>query len=239
MDKLKEAHDKILAEMSAEEVTAHEATCLFCNPELTEEDSNERGEMKSFTEQEKDEAVKTAVAEALAPLQDELDKLKADKADGEVDARITEAKAEADKLVADANLEKDQAVAEATAAAKKHDDLVAYLEKLQADAEAAELAETRKTERLDALKAVADFPEDYVADNLERWVAMDDEQFGSMVETLKLVSVKEEAGEEKPASKIPDTAMLGTRSEKGSKAVGIIGRIHEASKQGVSIRTLK
>jgi len=94
MDKLKEAHDKLLSEKSEEDVH-DEISCPFCNPEL-KLDSEEGGNVETFTKDELNAAVATAVAEAIAPLQLELEGFKKLQAEDETSAQLASAQADAD-----------------------------------------------------------------------------------------------------------------------------------------------
>lgn len=235
MDKLKELHDNLLLEKSEEDVH-DESSCPFCNPDiLIDKDSHERGEMKTFTEDE----LAAAVQAAIAPIQAELDALKDEKAEVEVDARIAEIQTESAELVSQAQADKDVAVLSATEATQKYEDLVSYLEAEQAAVAEAAAAEARKTERLDQIKEIASFKDEYIAENLDRWAALSDEAFDLFKDSLAQVSTKDEsaAGE---GAKIPETAMEGLRSSDGaSPSRGIISRIKDASNAGVKISTLK
>ena len=236
MDKLKEAHDDLLAVMPEDE-THDMANCLLCNEDIIpEKDSNERGEMETFTKDELDAAVKAAIA----PIQAELDSVKEAQAKGEIAQEIADAQAVAAELVAAAQAELDLKVLEAQDAVQRYSDLVAFLEAQDAQAEADAQMAALKAERLEAIKELASFPEDHIEKNLDRWVAMDEETFAAQLETWSLLSAtKNDSAEANVDSKIAETAMSAVRPEAngGSSIKSGIQAITGARAAGVSIRT--
>ena len=234
MDKLKEAHDALLAEMPEGE-SHDQASCHLCNEELVpEKDSNERGEMETFTKDELD----AAVAEALAPIQAELNSIKTAQAEGEVAEAVATAQAEAKELVEAAQAELDLKVIEAAEAARLYAELVSYLESVSAQEVADLEAAALRTQRLEAIKEVASFPEDHIEKNLDRWVAMDEDTFAAQLETWSLLSTpKEESASDD--SKLAETAMQNLRKdESGTSSIkGGFQAIKNARAAGVSIRT--
>jgi len=128
-------------------------------------------------------------------------------------------------------------VLEATEAARKYDELVAFLTEETEAAEAAKLAEALKAERLEAIKEVASFPEDHIEKNIDRWVAMDEDAFADQLETWKLLST---ASAETNNGKVLETAMQQTRSESGKLSFrDTLSNINKTAKaSGISIKSL-
>ena len=186
MDELREQHDTLLAKMksdlSAEEyaslVEDHAGSCPFCNENLVNDDPDERGDMeKTFTQAE----VETLIADAVAPVQAELDGIKNSAAAEAQEAAIAEVKTAAEAEVAAAKVETDVAVAEATAAKAELANLIAFLEgEVAAAAEAAAIAQ-RKDERVAAVKEVASFSDEHIAKRSDEWAAQSDEEFAALL----------------------------------------------------------
>jgi multidrug efflux pump subunit AcrA (membrane-fusion protein) len=234
----KQQHDQLLENMP-EGVSHDTASCIICNPDAsvnadaTSSNSTEGGDMKTYTEDE----LAAAVREAMAPLQAELDTVRASQAEEEIANRIEAAKAEVAAQVSELQLELDKAELRATEAEKSRDESVAWLEAEATAAEQAALAEARKSERLDSIKEVASFSDEYVAANLDRWVAMDDEAFAAYLEDLKAVAAKPavETDSEETATIPAETAMDNTTS---TESVSASKSVFGARAQGVDIRKL-
>lgn len=232
MSSLKEQHDKLLAEMP-EGATHEEANCSFCSNQVIE-DNPEGGDMKTYTEDEFTTAVQEAVAPIqaaadakVAEIQAKLDELTAQSEQSEVDARIAEVQA---KL--------DVAEAKAAAAEKTLADTISYLESaVEAEAEAARL-ETVKSERREAIKAVAAFSDEYVDANIDRWVALSDEAFEATLEDLRAVAVATPKVESEGASEevAIETAMENVRTERPS--VSTAADVFSARNRGIDVREL-
>lgn len=234
MDELKQAHDKLLAEMPEGE--SHDtAACHLCNSELIPvKDSNERGEMETFTKEE----LEAAVAAATAPLQAKLDELAEDKKEGEIAQEVAEVTAAKDAIITELRAEVDAKVIEATEAKAKLDETVAFLEATVAETEAAEALAALKETRLSAVKEVASFPEDHIEKNIDLWVEMSEEAFASQLETWSLLSSgkQESAG----AGSIAETAMHNLRKEQDNAPAFKSGlsAILDVREAGASLRNL-
>lgn len=170
--------------------------------------------------------VQQKIADAVAPIQAELDALKAAADADEVQAKIDEIKAAADAEIAELQLKLDTAVLDAQAATEKHDALVAWLEKEAADAaEAAEIAE-RTEARLAQVQDVASFPAEYLEENAERWASMDEEAFVAVLadyaaaSSTKEVEVETEETVEDGEAALADTAMKASREDDKSMSAG-------------------
>lgn len=240
MDELRKQHDDLLAnkpeEMSDGEFAAlienHKETCPFCNDKLIANDDPEGGDMdKTFTQEELDAAVLAAVA----PIQAELKSLKDAAAEGEVETRVAEAKAERDQEVADLQAQLDEAVNAKGAAETELANALAYL---KAESEASELAElftAIKVDRKAKIEEVANFPEEYLEANLDRWCEKDEEEFAAMLADWKIAStpkVESAAGET-----VVETAMKNTRPvETGSNVKEDLANLFSAVDAGINVR---
>lgn len=248
MDELKKLHDEHLSNkpesMSDEDyasiVEEHKSTCPFCNDKIiAQNDPDEGGDMDTFTKEELDAAVEAAVT----PIQAELDSTKESAAQSEVDVRVAEAKAEADERVAELQGQLEAAVLEAQATKAELAELKAYLDSEKESAELAELYDAIKADRLEKIKEVANFPEDFLAANIDRWCAEDEEAFAARLEEWK-VTAKKEVVEEKEEADLSDeairsTAMQGVRpAVKEGKIKGDLANIFAAGSAGFDIKKL-
>lgn len=198
---------------------------------------------KTYTEDE----LKAAIEAALTPVNAELEAVKAAAGQSEVEARIAEAVASAEAKTAEVQAELDAAVIAAKAASDERDAVVAYFEDL-ATAEAAAAEKAAKTEsRLAAVQEAASFPEDFVAAQTERWVAMSDEDFEAIVEGYKVAaeaakasaasSEDTESTDDKDA--LASTAMKAERDDTGSAGrMANISAVMRASRTGFDPRTI-
>lgn len=189
---------------------------------------------KTYTEDE----LKAEVAKVLAPMQAELDTLKA-AADADArEAEFTALKEAHATEVAELTTKLDAATTEAAAVKSEFDTYKTSIETAAREvAEAAERAE-RTEARLTAVKEVASYPEEFIADNTERWVAMSDEDFEAVVAGYKASaaaavaaskssSEKKEVnlgtvlGGEREVSSTDDDRMSGVRGLFGLREQGI------------------
>jgi hypothetical protein len=247
MDELKKLHDEHLANkpdsMSDEDyasvIEQHKTNCPFCNDQaISDNDPEEGGDMDTFTQEELDAAVEAAVA----PIQAELKGLKDSAAESEVDTRVAEAKAEADERVAELQAQLEAAVLEAQTAKDELANLNSYLESEKEAAELAELYEAVKADRKAKIAEVANFPEDFLEANLDRWCAEDEESFAARLEEWKISSSKkEEVVEEASLSNeaIRSTAMNSVRPvETEAKIKGDLANLFAAGTAGYDIKKL-
>ena len=80
----------------------------------------------------------------------------------------------------------DAAVAGKAAAEQKLLDTDAFLAAKQTELEEAAAFETRKTERLAAIKGAVRLPEDHVTENAERWAMQSDDEFEATLSNMKI-----------------------------------------------------
>jgi hypothetical protein len=232
---LKQEHDELLAQKP--EGVDHDASlCVFCNPDLQhngEDDESLGGDMsKTFSEDELNAAVQAAVA----PVQAELDQLRATLAEGEVEAKVAAVAAEADARVTDLQAQLDAAEVRAQEAVASRDELVAWLDGEREAAELAAAIEFRRAERLAAVSEAGLFSDEHIAAHLDRWVALDDDVFQAQLEDWKAIraSVKTDSD----SSALVETAMSHTRvpaiPTQGGSALSALS---ELKRQGVDPRT--
>lgn len=123
------------------------------------------------------DAVAKAIAEATAPLSAKIAEFEAAQADSEVGKAVAEATAPLTEQITSLQTQLDEAVLARTAAEEAN----ATQEKFWADAiaeqEAADTAAARKDERLAKVRETANFPEEYLTENADRFAAMSDEDF--------------------------------------------------------------
>lgn len=209
MDKLKEAHDNLLADEAQAELHKQDLDlCPFCNPQLTLE-TQERGDMETFNQEQVDAAVNAATAPLLA----ELEALKAGLAENEVEAKIAAAKAEAEEQVKAAQKAVDDATLRADSAEAELTNLKAYLEQVAAETAEAEAAEARKEARIAQLKEKTSFSDATIDARIGEWAKLSDEDFEArLAEWSELSGPKSEE-----AAKVAETAMKTVRTEGGAK----------------------
>lgn len=217
----KEEHDRLLSEKPehisddefAEIVAEHQASpCPFCNNTIQPTDLTHEGsdDVKEFTQEEVDAAVKAAVATATAPLQEELDAVKASAASQEaedavqsaVEAVRTELTAQIETLTADLETAKVEAAAKAAELA----DLTSLLEAEQELQEVTAWMEAVKAERLEKIKATVAFDDEFIAANVDRWLQDSEDQFAERLAEWASISAKATAKQE--VEEVVDTAAI-------------------------------
>jgi DNA repair exonuclease SbcCD ATPase subunit len=174
-------HNLLLSNKPSEAV--HDASlCPLCvDDDITQPNDTIHGggDVTTYTKEELD----SAVAEAVAPLRDELEALKASQDEAAIEARINEMTEAHEAQVAEIQGQLDTAKAELEAAVAKYDELIAMIEQSEKDREAAEALEAR---RVEVKAAVADtFNEEYVEANLDRWASLDAEAFEAILADWK------------------------------------------------------
>lgn len=146
---------------------------------------------QTYTEAELKAAVDRAVAEATSELQQKA----------QLEAAVSAAKAEAEEQVKDLQAKLDAAVLEATSEREKRESI----EKAQKEAEekAAREAEiaARRDERLAQIREVANFPEEYLTANSDRFAGMADEDFAKALDDWRAIAARTDAPPAKTALK--------------------------------------
>lgn len=175
--------------------------------------------------------VEKAVAEATSELQAKLDEVEAAKAALEtkdVEVTITALNTQ----IKDLQAKLDTAVLETEAAKTERQELVAFLESENAKTEReAELSKLRD-ERTAQVAAVATFPEEYLAANVERWAQMSDDDFEAALADYALVAKKDPNADDK----IPEGTSLKATKESGSKNGSARTAIFSMRLKGVDAR---
>jgi hypothetical protein len=168
----KELHDALLAEKP--DGAVHDSdSCHLC----AIKDTGGAPVSDTYTPAEMQAEVDKAVKAATAALDAKVNELTEAAKTSEVEQVKAQLKAEHDTAIADLQGQLDNKVLEATAASTELTAIKAWLETEAAAIETAKVVGARKAERLDKVKAVATFPEEYLAANADRFAAMADEDF--------------------------------------------------------------
>lgn len=221
----------------------HDATaCKFC--QATDNERTEGGVLDvSITQEDIDKAV----AAAVAPLQTELEALRKFKAEAEstdaVNAAREEARAEveaAQQALAEAQAKLDAATIEATEATAKYDNLVAWLtaeaERVEQEAQIAALRE----ERVEAVKALKVFPDEYVEENAQRYAAMDAEAFEALMADWKAVKATQTSSKKEEEEELPSTTtFVATRDDDGKPKASPMREVMRLRNEGVDLRRIR
>lgn len=241
MDELLKEHEELLKNIP--DGVAHDtANCPLCAIEgepsgANEIDDPEGGDMsKTYTEEE----FNNAVAAAIEPLQSELNAVKASQTEQEIEARIAEAVSAVETEKAELQKSLDTALVEAEQSKAALADLTAYLEAEVEAAQEAAAYEARKEERLAQVKEVASFTDEHLEANADRWTKMSDEDFEAIISDWKEVAAaaSKPVGEQEE-NRIPAvTAMVASRSDKGSDKFGGVRQMMRAGLVGNDPRTL-
>jgi hypothetical protein len=192
----------------------------------------EGGDMSgTYTESDLEAAITAAVEEALAPFQEEaaLEALAKAFADAETPLK---------ERIAELELALDTATLRAEKAEGDHTALVSYLEELkaQADAEAALVA--LRDSRREAVKDLG-FNDDYIAERLDKWVALDEESFSELLDGWKAVASKKvETESTTDTASVPTTTAMKASREDGVDKFAAIREVSRLGLRGVDIRTL-
>jgi hypothetical protein len=231
----KELHDRWLEQKP--EGASHPEDCPFCLEAKLDPTGGAGDSMSDKTHTAED--IAAAVALATKPLEDKIRDLEAEASKDETAAQIAEATAELETKLADAQGELDVKVAEAEAAKQELADVIAFLEAEEAAKTEAAAAEARKAERVEKVKESANFSDDYLAENADRWAKMADEDFDALVETIKTAAPKKEGAS--ADDKIPADTKLAGASEKASQGEGggsALSTILDLRRAGIDARRL-
>lgn len=209
------SHDLLMSVMPSG--ASHDANlCPFCSSasdgeeENTESTAPQGGDMSKYTEED----LQAAIAEATKPLQDALNEIKASQDQAAIEARISEVTAAAEAEKADLQAKLDAVNVELAAAKAQYDDLVALLEAEDARvAQEAALA-ARRDEVTAQVKERTALSEAYIAENIDRWVAMDAEAFAALLDGWA------EIGKSNSGANLNSTAMQASREDESTQDVG-------------------
>jgi len=179
------------------------------------------GDMSDKTYTEDD--LKAVVAEALAPVQAELDQLRLKDKASETDAAIEQVKAEYTSTIEDLQRQLDEEAVKAESARNELTNVVSYLEaEVNAEAERAEF-EARRDSRIEAVKEIADFPDERLEASADRWAKMSDEEFASLLEDFAAAAAVSKKGKkiDEQDEKLRDKAGLESTGFKPSETAGL------------------
>lgn len=241
----KEEHDVLLAtrptEATEEEyqalLAAHaELDCPFCEVITTIDNSQEGGDMETFTQEE----VEAKISEAVTPLLAEIEGLKGSISQSEAETEIAAAVAEVEAAKKEIEDRLDAAVLDAENAKAELAAVIAFLESAVEEAAALAQYEADKAERIAAIKESTAFSDDYIAENIERWMKDSAEEFELRVADWSATSVKPAATEEVAEEVVLDTAISTVRSTASAQVdlKDSLGGLLEASRSGVNISKL-
>lgn len=183
--------------------------------------------MSTYTQEE----LQAAVADAVGPIQSELDELKASQEQAAIEARITELAEQHEAEKAELQAQLDQATAEAETSKRAHDELVAFLEEEAAKAEAEAARSARREEIKDVVSAI--FSEEYVEANIDRWASMDVEAFESLAADWKAVEAQKEEAEDQEKDPLATTAMQASTDGAPTPDLAAIRQGLARNRQGV------
>lgn len=186
----------------------------------------------TYTEDDLKEAIEAAVAQALAPFQEEaaLDNLA---------AAFEDVKAPLVAQVETLQNELDTVTLRAETAEATYNALVKMLEEAKAVEDAAAELAARREVRKEAVKDLA-FTAEYVQERLDRWVALSDEAFAELLDGWKAVASKKKDEVATTDATIPaTTAMKASREEtKGEDKFSTMRELARGGRLGTDIRTL-
>lgn len=193
--------------------------------------------MNTYTEEELKAKVDEAIAAATAELQAKVQAFESSVQESEVEAKIAAAKAEAEAKVAEIQIQLDEKVLEAQSEREQREAIEAWLQgEAESAAREAEIA-ARREDRIAKVAEVAEFPDDYVQANAERWAGMDDEGFESYLNDVKVIASKN-AGDKVPSG----TAMTAARETTSGSTSGKVGSavrdVLSLRGRGIDARTL-
>jgi hypothetical protein len=177
-------HD-LLMEMRPDGAQHDEAICMHCTRKASEEGVIVAEEAKAiFTQEQHEQLLATAVERAKV-----------------------EATATADAEVLSLNEQLDAATTVAEDAART----IAELETAADDRDEAERLAVIEGERVEAVKAVAEFSDEQVETRKEAWTNMSEDDFEAYLDDLRAVAKAAPAAE-----KVPDSSFDGTRATAGA-----------------------
>jgi chromosome segregation ATPase len=240
----KDMHDLLLSVKP--DGAVHDATaCRWCSP-ATATEHNERTGGGVLDVSITQEDIDKAVAAAVGPLQTELDALRQFKAEVEstdaVNAARAEAQAEIEAIKAqidELQTKLDAATIEATEAKTKYDEVVAWLDEEATKAEQEAQVAALREERVEAVKALKVFPDEYVVENADRYARMDAELFEANLADWKAIkATKAPEGEEE--EELPSTTtFVATRDDDGKPKASAMREVMSLRNAGIDLRRIR
>lgn len=197
-DELLALHAQLL-QAKPEGVEHDEASCPLCAMDEVASTTNTPGGEVSdtFTQEQVDAAIASAVAEATSPLQDRLAELEKAAQDTEVGQAVAAAVAPLEERVAALQAELDEANVRATAAEQARAEVETFWAEAIASEQERAAREARKAERVEQAKAAGVLSEEYIAANADRFSEWSDDEFAARLDEWSQVAslAKGEAGE--------------------------------------------
>lgn len=199
VDRHREVHDNLLKarakDPNIKDARHDESKCPFC---LTQ----------GGTVQYSDEEVAKLVADATAQLSARIQELESAAQSSEIDARVAAVHEEDAKIIEDLRTQLDLAVLAKEKVASDFESFKAEIEQVEADKIATAALLAKREERLKIVREVTSFSEDRLQANADRYAAMEDDDFESIVEDYRAVT-----GKKTPVSdKLPNrTALVASR----------------------------
>lgn len=236
---LKELHDRLLAERP-EGVSHNEAACPLCLMGASNNGGNptsqpEGGLMTTFTKEQVDAAIAEAVTKATAPLQEKIATLETASEESKVGSAVAEAVEPLQAQIATIQAELEAAVQ----AQKVAEDAKAETDKFWAEAiekaEAEKVAAARKDERLAKVREVANFPEEFITKNADRYAAMSDDEFNARVEEW---AEQARSLAEKGGTPVPTATALQTERKPNDNQGSALGELRSLRASLTDPRTL-
>jgi hypothetical protein len=232
---LKDIHDELL-NIKPEGASHDKESCAFCNVSVASLSNPEGGSVdKTYTEDE----LNVAIANATKDLETQITTLKTQTEQSAFEGKVAEATAALTEQVKELESKLDGAVLEAQSHKEQYEALVAYLEAAKAEAEAQAEIAARRDERLEKVREVASFPEEYLVERADAWAQLSDEDFEAAIADWKALGLKKELANAADAveAQVPAaTAMQANRSDTGSKSA--IRDVLSFRNQGIDPRTL-
>jgi hypothetical protein len=225
----KQLHDELL--ISKPSGASHEAsTCPFCAVE--DGDNNAPGGEMSTNYTQDD--INAAVVEATKPLEARIAELTSAMEQSAVDAKVGSVRTELDAKIAELQAALDSAVLEAQAAKTDYETLAASVEAEKAEQARLQVVETAKAARKEVASKYA-FSEDYIAASLDRWAAMQDTDFATLVSDWDAVAAKRE---DTRTGGLPKETAMTAALEKTGDSQSVFREVMAMNLRGIDPRTL-
>lgn len=233
---LKGLHDRLVSRMPPGAEHSGD-TCPLCALEAELDggilDYEPRGGSMSdkvFSEEDLKAAVDKAVAEATSPLQTKLTELENSQQQSEMDKAVAAAKAEAEAQVAEMQTKLDAAVVEKNAAIEAKEALEVSLREAAEKAEQEKLLAARREERLAKVDEFGEKTKKHVEDNIDRFVAMSDEEFDERLEEWRTLAKKAD---------IPDETRLVAWRTPSTKSTSALSAVLDLRRAGIDPRRVR
>jgi len=171
-------------------------------------------------------------------LEAELQELRDSKSQEEVAAQLKAATDPLEAQIAELKGQLDDAVADAASSKTAYDELVALLEAEQQRADEESAVAARRDERVAKVREAANFPDEYIEANAERWAEMSDEAFEAALDGWREIAAANKPG---TGSGLPTHTSLQASRETASatRTAPAATEILRLRRTGVDPRTLR